>query len=152
MSLPLTMLDESLLLLQEARSSWNVQFELGADHRLDEATFRQAVLTCCRRHPLTRARLATARNGQTSYQWNFAGEVDRDPVRVADCPDDAALGRLRARLYTPPIALDVSPGLRVALARRPDGDLVLLSASHIVADGVGAVRLMQSITRAYLGE
>ena len=152
MSLPLTMLDESLLLLQEARSSWNVQFELGADHHLDEATLRQAVLTCCRRHPLTRARVAIARNGQTSYQWNFADEVDRDPVRVADCPDDAALDRLRAQLYTPPIALDVSPGLRVALARRPGGDLVLLSASHIVADGVGAVRLMQSITRAYLGE
>lgn len=32
------MLDESLLLLQETRATWNVQFELGADHRLDEAT------------------------------------------------------------------------------------------------------------------
>ncbi|MGH3367706.1 MAG: condensation domain-containing protein [Nocardioidaceae bacterium] len=152
MSLPLTMLDEALLLLQEARTSWNVQLELGADHHLDEARFRQAVLTCCRRHPLTRARVATARNGTTSYQWNFADEVDRDPVRVVDCPDDAALNQLRARLYTPPIALAASPGLRIALARRPGGDLVLLSASHIVADGVGALRLMQSITRAYWGE
>ncbi|MGH3989282.1 MAG: hypothetical protein ACRDTZ_18525, partial [Pseudonocardiaceae bacterium] len=35
---------------------------------------------------------------------------------------------------------------------RPGGDLALLSVSHIVADGVGAVRLMQSITRAYLGK
>ena len=52
MSLPLTMLDEALLLLQEARSSWNVQLELGADHHLDEETFRQAVLTCFRRHSL----------------------------------------------------------------------------------------------------
>ena len=152
MSLPLTMLDEALLLLQEARSSWNVQLELGADHHLDEATFRQAVLTCFQRHSLARARLAQARNGATSYQWDFADEVDRDPVRVVDCPDEAALDRLRAQLYTPPIALDVSPGLRIALARRPGGDLVLLSASHIVADGVGVVRLMQTIVRAYLGE
>jgi NRPS condensation-like uncharacterized protein len=151
-SLPLSMLDEALLLLQEARSSWNVQFELGADHHLDEATFRQAVRTCLRRHSLARARLAPARNGETSYQWDFAGEVDRDPVRVVDCPDAAALARLRAELYTPPIALDVSPGLRVALARRHGGDLVLLSASHIVADGVGVVRLMQTIARAYRGE
>lgn len=151
-SLPVTMLDEALLLLQEARSSWNVQFELGADHHLDEATFRQAVLTCCRHHPLTRARLAQTRNGTTSYRWDFADEIDRDPVRVVDCPDDAALDRLRAELYFPPIALDVSPGLRVALARRPVGDLVLLSVSHIVADGVGALRLMQTIARAYLGE
>lgn len=146
------MLDEALLLLQEARSSWNVQFELGTDHHLDEAAFRQAVLSCCRRHPLTRARLAVTRNGETSYQWDFADEVDRDPVQVVDCPDDATLDRLRAQLYTPPIALDVSPGLRIALARRPGGDLVLLSVSHIVADGVGALRLMQTITRAYLGE
>jgi NRPS condensation-like uncharacterized protein len=29
---------------------------------------------------------------------------------------------------------------------------VLLSASHIVADGIGALRLMQTITRAYRGE
>jgi NRPS condensation-like uncharacterized protein len=152
LSLPLTMLDEALLLLQEARSSWNVQFELGADRHLDETTFRQAVLSCCRRHPLTRARLSLARHGETSYQWNFADEVDWDLVRVVDCPDDAALDLLRAELYTPPIALDVSPGLRVALARRPGVDLVLLSVSHIVADGVGALRLMQTIARAYLGE
>jgi NRPS condensation-like uncharacterized protein len=151
-SLPLTMLDEALLLLQEARSSWNVQLELGAGCHLDEARFRQAVLTCLRRHSLARARLMLARNGDTSYQWDFADDVDRDPVEVVDCPDAAALDRLRVRLYTSPIALDVSPGLRVALARRPGGDLVLLSASHIVADGVGVVRLMQSITRAYLGQ
>ncbi|HKR50403.1 MAG TPA: condensation domain-containing protein [Pseudonocardiaceae bacterium] len=151
-SLPLTMLDEALLLLQEARSSWNVQLELGAGCHLDEARFRLAVLTCLRRHSLTRARLVLARNGETSYQWDFADDVDRDPLQVVDCPDEAALDRLRARIYTSPIALDVSPGLRVALARRPEGDLVLLSASHIVADGVGVVRLMQTITRAYRGE
>ncbi|MGH3870382.1 MAG: condensation domain-containing protein [Pseudonocardiaceae bacterium] len=152
MSLPLTMLDESLLLLQEVRSSWNVQLELGADHHLDEVAFRQAVRTCWQRHPLTRARLAPAGNGATSYQWDLVDEVDRDPVRVVDCPDAGALDRLRAQLYPPPIALDVSPGLRIALARRPEGDLVLLSASHIVADGVGAIRLMQTITRAYRGK
>ncbi|MDQ4031369.1 MAG: hypothetical protein M3332_03530, partial [Actinomycetota bacterium] len=47
-SLPLTILDESLLLLQETRATWNVQFEVGTDHRLDEVRLRQAVLTCCR--------------------------------------------------------------------------------------------------------
>jgi len=151
-SLPLTMLDESLLLLQETRASWNVQFESGTDHHLDEAGFRQAVLACCRRHPLARARVALSPRGETSYRWDFADEVDLDPLRVVDCPDSAALDRLRAELYTPPISLDTSPGFRVVLARRPGGDLVLLSASHIVADGVGALRLMQTIVRAYRGE
>ncbi len=152
MSLSLTMLDESLLFLQETRSPWNVQFELGADHHVDEATLRQAVLSCCRRHPLTRARLAPSPQGETSYEWDIADEVDQDPLWIADCADGATLDRLRTELYTPPISLDTSPGFRVGLARRPGGDLVLLSANHIVADGVGALRLMQTITRAYLGQ
>ncbi|MGH3936360.1 MAG: condensation domain-containing protein [Pseudonocardiaceae bacterium] len=152
MSLSLTMLDESLLFLQEARAPWNVQFELGADHHVDEAMLRQAVLSCCRRHPLTRARLAPSPQGETSYEWNIADEVDQDPLQIAGCTDRAELDRFRAELYTPPISLDTSPGFRVGLARRSGGDLVLLSANHIVADGVGALRLMQTITRAYLGQ
>lgn len=151
-SLPSTMLDESLLALQETRATWNVQFELGTDHRLDEARLQQAVLTCCRRHPMARARLAPTPHGETSYRWDFADEVDVAPLRVVECPDDAALNRLRTELYAPPIALDTAPGFRIALARRPGGDLVLLSASHIVADGVGALRLMQTIVRSYRGE
>ncbi|MDQ4033387.1 MAG: condensation domain-containing protein [Actinomycetota bacterium] len=151
-SLPLTMLDESLLLLQETRASWNVQFELGADHHLDEARLRQAVLSCCQRHPLVRARLTRSPQGETSYRWDFADEVDLDPLRVVECPDSAALDRLRTELYSPPIALDTTPGFRVVLARRPGGDLILLSASHLVADGVGALRLMQTINRVYRDE
>jgi hypothetical protein len=151
-SLPLTMLDESLLLLQETRASWNVQFELGTDHHLDEARLRQAVLSCCQRHPLARARLTRSPQGETSYRWDFADEVDLDPLRVVECPDSAALDRLRTELYSPPIAVDTTPGFRLVLARRPSGDLILLSASHLVADGVGALRLMQTIHRAYRDE
>ncbi|MGH4021035.1 MAG: condensation domain-containing protein [Pseudonocardiaceae bacterium] len=151
-SLPLTLLDEAILHLQEARSQWNVQLELGTDHHVDEATLRQAVLSCCRRHPLARARLAPWEQRDNSYRWDVADELDLDPVRVADCPDDAALDRLRAELYGPPIALDTTPALRVALARRPRGDLVLLSVSHVIADGVGVLRLMQTIARTYRGE
>jgi NRPS condensation-like uncharacterized protein len=151
-SLPLTILDESLLLLQETRATWNVQFEVGTDHRLDEVRLRQAVLTCCRRHLLARARLTPSPQGETSYQWDIADEVDLDPLRVVQCPDSVALDRLRTELYTPAIALDTSPGFRVVLAQRPSGDLVLLAASHILADGVGALRLLQTVARAYLGE
>lgn len=151
-SLPSTMLDEALLVLQETRATWNVQLEIGADHRLDKARLRQAVLTCCRRHPMARARLAPTPHGETSYRWDFAEETDLDPFRVVECPDGAALDRLRTELYAPLIPLDTSPGFRIALAQRPGGDLLLLSASHIVADGVGALRLLQTIVRAYRGE
>ena len=146
------MLDEALLVLQETRATWNVQLELGADHRLDAAKLHQTVLTCCRRHPMARARLAPTPHGETSYRWDFAEETDLDPFRVVECPDGAALDQLRTELYTPLIPLDTSPGFRIALARRPGEYLLLLSASHIVADGVGALRLLQTIVRAYRGE
>lgn len=150
--LPLTMLDESLLFVQESRASCNIQLELGTDHPLDEAKFRQAVHTCCQRHPLTRARIARSPSGETSYRWDFAPEVDLDPLRVVDCPDSAVLDRLRTELYTPPIVLNTTPGFRVVLARRPGGDLVLLSASHVLADGAATLRLLRSIVLAYRDE
>lgn len=151
-ALPLTLLDEALLHLQEARAQWNVQLELGTDHHVAEAAFRKAVFSCCRRHPLARARLAPWKRLKSSYHWDVMDELDLDPVRVVDCPDSAALDRIRAEIFTPPLELDTSPVMRIVLARRPGGDIVLLSVSHLVADGVGAVRLMQSITRAYRGE
>ena len=151
-TLPLTLLDEGLLHLQNVRSQWNVQFEVSVNHHVDETRFRDAVLSCCQRHPLVRARLAPWKWWDNSYQWDIADEVDLDPTRVVDCPDDAALDRLRNELYTPPIPLDTAPALRIVLARRLDGDLVMMCASHLVADGVGVVRLMQTITRAYRGE
>lgn len=152
LSLPLTMLDESLLILQETRAPWNVQLEVGTDRHLDAQRLRQAVWSCCRRHPMARARLALATASGSTYRWHITDRVDLDPFQLADCPDAATLKALRTQLYTPPIPLDASPGFRVALARRPRGDLILLSASHIVADGVGSVRLMQTIARSYRGE
>src|SRR5205823_12683784 len=100
--LPLTMLDESLLITQETRAAWNVQFEVAADHRVDGDRLRQAVRSWCRRHPMARARLAPADNGSSYSQWDIADDVDRDPLRVVDCPDATALDALRAELYTPP--------------------------------------------------
>ncbi len=91
MLLPLTMLDESLLITQETRAAWNVQLEVAADHRVDADRLRQAVRSCCQRHPMARARLVPADTGESSYRWDIADNVDREPLRVADCPDTTAL-------------------------------------------------------------
>jgi NRPS condensation-like uncharacterized protein len=150
-SLPLSAVDETIMHLQDARSPWNVQVELAVDGRVDEATLHLAVGACARRHPMARARLAPWRRSDRSYSWRFAEEADVCPVRLARCPDEPALEELRRRLHGERIELDTSPGFRVVLARCPARDVVLLSANHVVADGVGALRLMQSIARAYLG-
>jgi hypothetical protein len=147
--LPLSAVDEMIMHLQDARSPWNVQVEMGVDGRLDEATLHQAVLACTRRHPMARARLAAWRRSDRSYSWRFAEEADVCPVRLARCIDQAALEALRRELHGERIELDVSPGFRVVLARCPTRDVVVLSVNHVIADGVGALRLMQSIGRAY---
>lgn len=88
------MLDESLLLLQQTRASWNVQLELAADHHLDQAALRRAVHSCCQRHPLARARLrphhrARPRIGGTllmSWIWIHSGwETARTAPRWTGC-------------------------------------------------------------------
>jgi len=150
-ALPLTVVDELILHLHEARSPWNVQVELGVDGRIDEAALHRAVMTCTRRHPMARARLAPWRRSDRSYTWRFSEEADVCPVRVVRCPDDAALEALRHDLHGERIPLETSPGFRVVLARGPVRDTVLLSANHVVADGVGTLRLMVSIARAYRG-
>jgi hypothetical protein len=45
---------------------------------VDIERFRQAIMACCQRHPMSRARLARAHDGETSYQWNFSDNVDVD--------------------------------------------------------------------------
>lgn len=150
--LPFTLLDEGLLHFQDARAQWNVQFELHTRHHLDEEAFHAAVLAACRRHPLTRARIAPWKKTDRSYIWDIGEECDVDPVHVLDCPDELALEQLREEFYLQEIPLGAAPGLRVILARRSVGDQILLNTSHLVADGVGALRLMQSIARAYRGE
>lgn len=147
----LSAVDEMILHLQDARSPWNVQIELAVDGRVNEGALHEAVLTAARRHPMARARLAPWRWTDRSYSWRFGEEADVCPVRLARCPDDAALEELRRQLYGERIALDTSPGLRVVLARCSTRDVVLLATNHVVADGVGALRLMQSIARAYRG-
>jgi NRPS condensation-like uncharacterized protein len=149
--LPLSAVDEMIMHLQDARSPWNVQVELAVDGRVDEATLHLAVGACTRRHPMARARLAPWRRSDRTYSWAFAEEADVCPVRLARCPDEAALEELRRRLHGERIELGTSPGLRVVLARCAARDVVLLSANHVVADGVGALRLMTSIARAYRG-
>jgi NRPS condensation-like uncharacterized protein len=149
--LRLSAVDEMIMHLQDARSPWNVQVETAVAGRLDEAGLHEAVLAATRRHPMARARLAPWRRYDRSYSWRFAEEADVCPVRLARCPDEAALEELRRRLHGERIGLDTPPAFRVVLARCATRDVVLLSANHVVADGVGALRLMQTIGRAYRG-
>ena len=59
----------------------------------------------------------------------------------------------RAAFFSRHIDVSVGPPFRIRHLHGPDGtDRVLLSVSHVAFDGVGALRLLQSVSRAYAGE
>lgn len=144
-------LEGSIFHLEQATEPWNIQLEVAAGGAIDSSRLQDAVTAACARHPLARARLRHWKPGERAYRWLVPDSLDVPPLSVVDCADDDALAELRAELYSPRLALDVSPPLRVVLARRPHGDIVLFCFSHVATDGVGAHRFLQSLTRAYRG-
>lgn len=116
-------------LLDPATSAWSVHVEARPAGRLDEARLRAALRTALGDRPL-----------------------DRDPLEVLTCADDAALNDARTRLHALPIDVASFPPLHVCLAHAPDADVVMLNVNHAASDGFGAVAVLRAIAKAYAGE
>src|SRR6185295_10937784 len=119
-----------------------------------------------RAHPPSRRtrgaldRASRDRDGRTSRRGTVAGRhrdgarPPSDGARQADelvAVDDVALATARAEFYSERLPLTGGPPLRVRVARRPAGDLVMLSMHHAASDGLGSLRVLLSILRAYGG-
>lgn len=150
-SLPLSLLDELYLNLDRATEPWTVHYEVSLTVHLDADRLAGAVVAAGRRHPLARARLASWRFQDRGYQWEIADDLADAAIRVAECSDEAALADEREKLFRDSPSLATAPPFIVLLARRADGDSVLLNLHHAVGDGISAARLMLSILRAYAG-
>lgn len=149
---PFNVVDEVVHLLDRDTDPWSVQLEVRAPGRLDEDRLRSAVHYALRRHPMARARKAVSGRTRNRDCWEIPTKPDTDPLSTVECPDEAAVSAARATLQSRPVPLSQSPPLRIWLARSPDHDVVMLNVNHAATDGFGAVRLMQSVARAYAGE
>lgn len=145
------LVDEVVHLLDTPAEPWSIQLEVHVTGRLDEARLRQALGEALRRHPLAHARKASTRPSRNHNYWEIRPDLDVDPLRVGEYADDAALATARAELYSTAVPVSAAPALRVLLARKPDGDALLLNLSHTATDGIGGLRLVFSIARAYTG-
>ncbi len=116
-------------LLDPEAGAWSVQMEARVAGALDEARLRAALGSILGDRPL-----------------------QRDPLDVLDCPDEVALDAARARLHSAVVIATEHPPLHVFLARHDAGDVLMLSLNHAASDGVGAVRVLDAIARAYAGE
>jgi NRPS condensation-like uncharacterized protein len=149
---PFNEVDEAFFHLSRPDEPDSIQLEVRAPGRLDEARLRAAVGHALRLHPMARARQAPWSGMRLQYTWEIPETVGVEPLAVVECRDDEALGRVRAELQSLPVPLNESPPLRLLLARHPAGDAVMLHASHTATDGIGALRFLRSIVRAYAGE
>lgn len=149
--LPFSAIDEVIQILDAEAAPWSIQLEAELEGSLDEERLREAVREGLGRHPLAHVRKVPSRATERGNEWELVPDLQVDPVRVIDCPDEAALGAARGDLLSLPVPLLESPPLRVALASRPDGDHLILNANHVAFDGFGALRVLRSIGRAYRG-
>jgi NRPS condensation-like uncharacterized protein len=149
--IPLTPIDEMFIHLGDPSSPLNVQLEVRVAGRLDETRVRAAIATAAGRHPLARARLLPTRPTDKRYRWAIDESLQADPLDVLDAASFGNLDELRSEFYNRPVPLSESPPFRVLLVRDVGGDLLMLSINHTACDGIGALRLLQSIGRAYTG-
>jgi len=150
---PFNVVDEVVHLLDSDTEPWSIQLEVRVGGTLHEDRLRAAVTEAALRHPMARARRAPAgRRGGHRYEWDIGPGPELDPLRVVDCPDDASLDAARAGLQSRAVPLTESPPLRLLLARNPGGDVLMVNANHAAMDGVGTLRLVRSVARAYAGE
>jgi NRPS condensation-like uncharacterized protein len=148
---PFNVVDETIRVLDRRHEPWTVQVEAWAAGPLDVDRVRKAVRAALARHPMARARQTPWSLAQWSLVWEVPGKPDVDPLRVVRARDDEALSHSRAQLYSDAIPPLESPPLRVRLVRHPEGDGILLCVSHAAADGLGSLRILASIVRAYCG-
>lgn len=150
---PFNVVDEVVYLLDTEAEPWSVQVEVRVAGTLDEERLRAALSEALDRHPMARARKAPGgRRREHQYCWEITAQVDLDPLRILDCPDDQALNTARTELQSRPVSLAESPPLRMWLARNPNGDVLMVSAHHAAMDGFGALRFVRSVARAYAQE
>lgn len=146
-TLRVTSLDEAFINLAGA-ATMSVQFEVRVQGQLDPGRLADAIRAAVAQHPLARARLAPSRLGATQLDWQVADVADHVALEVTDDPAN----EVRARLQSSAPDLSRSPAFLASLVRDPDGDLFMLNLHHAAFDGMGAVRLVTSIARAYAGQ
>lgn len=147
----LSAVDEAVYLLDSVSEPWSVHVEAGVRGTLDEPRLRAAVTAALARHPLARARTAIS-GVREGFEWEILPEAKVETLQVVEAPDDDTLNAVRADLQSLPVPLGKTPPLRVWLVRHPGGDVVMLNVSHAAADGIGSLRILRSIARAYAGQ
>ncbi len=130
-------------------------FEVRVSGSIDADRLRDAVAAAVVPHPMARAWKATNRRLARPPEWEIAdaSAIDFGPVvESVESASDAEMAGIRSRFYSTPITLKRAPAVRLLVVRRAGGDSLCVKWHHAIADGIGGLRLLQSIARAYADE
>jgi NRPS condensation-like uncharacterized protein len=145
----LSALDESLLVWQRLGVPWNGQIALAA-RAIDAARARAAIDAALAHHPLARCAIVDDRRGRP--YWAYDDTAGVGAVDVVACADDDAVERLRIAQIEAPLPIGDAPLVRAVVARGAAEDLLIVTVSHVMTDGLGLLRFMRSVGRAYRDE
>lgn len=169
-TVPFTDVEEAVYDLEDAYTPWNVHIELETATTVDVARLEAAIETACEAHPLARARKQPHDVWDRGYRWEIPESVEAVPLEVTAVDGADGVASARSAFYEDPVSLRSPPPFRVRVLRPTDGwradgavdreadaaasagDRILVNANHVAADGVGALRLLRSICRAYRGD
>ncbi|MGH9225142.1 MAG: hypothetical protein ACRD2W_15485 [Acidimicrobiales bacterium] len=151
---PFTVVDETLLRCDRAEEPQTVQLEVRVAGSVDARRLGDAVKDAVARHPMARVSKATRRRLLSPPLWEIHDPAALDVERVlsvAEAQTDTAMGRLRDAFYSQGVDVSCPPPFRLTLVARPGGDTILFTFNHAAADGIGALRLLQSVANSYAG-
>ena len=146
---PFSVFEELLNLADRPETPSTIHTEYRFEGVIDEDRFRDAVAAAVAVHPMARARRVAPRVWLRPPQWEIGAFDMSSVVRSVSCQDEAALAPIRDAFYSQLIDLATAPAFRALIVRRPGGDSLLLSLNHTITDGVGTLRFVHSIARAY---
>ena len=149
---PFSAIDETLDLSDSAHYPVNVHIEAKAPGRLDGEKMRAAVQVALGKHPMARARKLPPKPKDKHVYWQVSETAGADPFLVVEGGDQLGVSRARNQLLSIQVPLHEPPPLRIWLVRCDSGDHLILNVHHAAADGIGTLRFLRSILRAYSNE
>jgi NRPS condensation-like uncharacterized protein len=143
---------EEIFLAETTATPATMQFELRVSGSIDDTRLREAITRAATVHPMTQVRLVGRRFLIRPPRWEMAsGDPPADILQSIHCDDETELDVIRSEYFSRPIALGRAPAIRALLIHRSGGDTLMFSIHHSLMDGMGGLRWINSVARAYAG-
>ena len=149
---PFNHLGDAFLNIERQEDPWSVHLEVQVSGRIDESRLREALRATLQKHPMARARLQPYHEATVTYQWEITESGDHLALDVVTATTEAEIAAARERLISIKVPITVAPAFYATLVHHADGDWLMLSVNHTLADGLSTFRLLTSILRQYAGQ